>query len=142
MSPLQYMELALIEATKALNLGEVPIGAVLVSPAGDICYGYNCPISSHDPTAHAEAIAIRQMAKKLGNYRLIDCTLYVTLQPCLMCIGIIEQARIPIVYYGTQENKYQLPYENLCHFQLKGPVLPQPCKKILSDFFLWRRQQA
>lgn len=138
----QYMQLALEEAVKALKKQEVPIGAVVVSPSGHISYGHNSPVSSHDPRAHAEAIAIGHMARHLGNYRLMDCTLYVTLQPCLMCTGLINHARIKTVYYGTSESKYKIPYDTLKNFELHGPILEQACRGILQDFFKQRRHMA
>lgn len=138
----QHMNLALSEALKALQLGEVPIGALVVSPTGHLTYGYNCPIEKNDPTAHAEIIAMRKMAQHLGNYRLTNCILYVTLQPCLMCSGAIDQSRIRQVYYGATENKCRLDYKKLCRFKLNGPILEPECQKIILDFFNWRRFDA
>src|SRR3712207_1735566 len=99
------MSLALAEARKALAAGEVPVGAVIVANGEVIGAGFNAPISSNDPTAHAELIAMRQAAAGVGNYRLTGSTLYVTVEPCLMCVGAMVHARIGLVVYGTAEPK-------------------------------------
>lgn len=133
-----YMRLALAQAEQALQEGEVPIGAALVSPCGLVTVGHNCPITHHDPSNHAEMVAIRAMAQLKKNYRLPGCTLYVTLQPCLMCSGLIEQARIKQVFYAASELKYTLDYSRF-RFKLMGPILPEPAQKMLQDFFRARR---
>jgi len=97
------MQQALAEAETAARLGEVPIGAVLVHAGTVIGRGYNLRETSNDPTTHAEMVAIRQAAAALGSWRLIDCTLYVTLEPCVMCMGAIILARVPRLVYGCRD---------------------------------------
>jgi tRNA(adenine34) deaminase len=101
----RWMDEALQEAKKAEAIGEVPIGAVIVKDGEVIGRGYNLRETQHDPTAHAEMIAIRQAAERVGGWRLNDCDLYVTLEPCPMCAGAILQARIRRVIYGTEDPK-------------------------------------
>lgn len=100
-----FMQVALGLAREAASAGEVPVGAVVVVDGEIIGRGYNCPISTHDPTAHAEVVAMRDAAARLGNYRLTDATLYVTVEPCLMCVGAIVHARIGTLVYGAPEPK-------------------------------------
>src|SRR5690349_17554092 len=97
------MRVALELADQAELSGEVPVGAVIVKEGAIIGRGYNCPISSADPTAHAEVIALRDAARHVDNYRLVDCTLYVTLEPCAMCVGAIFHARVARLVYGARE---------------------------------------
>lgn len=100
----QYMRLALAQAELAAKAGEVPVGAVLVNSKGEVLgQGYNQPISLCDPTAHAEMVVLRQAALALANYRLPDTTLYVTLEPCAMCVGALHHARIKRLVYGAAE---------------------------------------
>ncbi len=99
------MQLALAEARKAVDAGEVPVGAVVVMDGEVAGAGFNQPISTHDPTAHAEIGAMRAAAARLGNYRLSGATLYVTVEPCLMCVGAMVHARIGTVVYGATEPK-------------------------------------
>ena len=99
------MRSALELADQAEIAGEVPVGAVVVKDGTIIGRGYNCPISSADPTAHAEVMALRDAARYLDNYRLVDCTLYVTLEPCAMCVGAIFHARVARLVYGAREPK-------------------------------------
>lgn len=101
----KFMHQALMLAKKAEEAGEVPVGAVIVLDNEIIAEGYNQPILSHDPSAHAEMVAIRAAAKKLGNYRLLNTTLYVTLEPCIMCLGAMVHARIKRLVYGAQDPK-------------------------------------
>ena len=142
------MRLALAEAGKALDAGEVPIGAVIVLDGTVIGAGYNQPISSSDPTAHAEIVALRAAAARVGNYRLTGATMYVTVEPCLMCVGAMVHARIGTVVFGTTEPKagalvsmtraHELP--NLNHkLQIEGGVLDGECRAIMQDFFKARR---
>lgn len=142
------MRLALAEAGKALDAGEVPIGAVIVLDGTVIGAGYNQPISSSDPTAHAEIVALRAAAARVGNYRLTGATMYVTVEPCLMCVGAMVHARIGTVVFGTTEPKagalvsmtraHELP--NLNHkLQVEGGVLDGECRAIMQDFFKARR---
>ena len=100
-----WMEEALREAQRAAALGEVPVGAVVVCDGRVIGRGWNCPISQHDPTAHAEVLALREAGRALGNYRLNDCDLYVTIEPCAMCAGAITHARIKRLVYGADDPK-------------------------------------
>lgn len=142
------MRLALAEAGKALGAGEVPIGAVVVLDGNVIGAGYNQPISSSDPTAHAEIVALRAAAARVGNYRLTGATMYVTVEPCLMCVGAMVHARIDTVVFGAAEPKagalvsmtraHELP--NLNHkLQVEGGVLEGECRAIMQDFFKARR---
>jgi tRNA(Arg) A34 adenosine deaminase TadA len=100
-----FMRAALAEAARAAALDEVPIGAVIVHEGAIIGAGFNQPISSHDPTAHAEVVALRAAARAIGNYRLTGATLYVTVEPCLMCVGAMIHARIGLVVFGAVEPK-------------------------------------
>ena len=101
-----YMKDALVEAEKAAHQGEVPVGAILVGPSGEIiARAHNQPISLNDPTAHAEVLVLRQAGSELGNYRLTNHILYVTLEPCVMCVGAMVQARLAMVVYGAVDPK-------------------------------------
>ena len=100
-----FMQLALAQAELALEAGEVPVGAVLVREGQVIARAHNAPVGQHDPSAHAEILVMREAAAKLGNYRLDDCTLYVTLEPCTMCAGAILNARLSKVVWGAPEPK-------------------------------------
>jgi len=143
-----YMALALDQAHNGWAMGEVPVGAVVVRDGQVVATGFNQPIANHDPTAHAEIQAMRAAATLLGNYRLADCTLYVTLEPCAMCAGAIQHARIARLVYGARDPKTgacgsvvdlfaqaQLNY----HTAVSGGVLAERCGKLLSDFFAERR---
>lgn len=144
-----YMHEALAEAKKAWAAGEVPVGAVLVKEGEIIGRGFNQPISSHDPSAHAEIMALRDAAKSLGNYRLVDSTLYVTFEPCAMCAGAIFHARVKRVVYGAAEyktgaagsivNLFAEPKLNF-HAQIEGGVLAKECGQMVSEFFAERRK--
>ena len=105
MTDTDYMRAALDMASQALAAGEVPVGAVVVLNGEIIGRGFNAPISRHDPSAHAEMMALREAAQRLGNYRLVDCELFVTLEPCLMCAGAIMHARIARLVYGASDPK-------------------------------------
>lgn len=142
------MQLALALAKQAGELGEVPVGAIVVKNSEIIGRGFNQPISTHDPSAHAEMVAIREAAKFLGNYRLVDCELFVTLEPCVMCLGAIFHARISRVIFGATDLKtgacgsvIDLPsIEKLNHHANITPnICSEECGKILSDFFKQRR---
>jgi tRNA(adenine34) deaminase len=141
------MRLALSEARNALHLGEVPIGAVLVRDQDVVAAGFNQPVHAVDPTAHAELVAIRKAARELGNYRVPGTTLYVTVEPCMMCVGAIVQARISTLVYGAPEPKFGAVQSLFNLGDLRIPhrltvvsgVLEQDCKKILQDFFKFRR---
>jgi len=146
-----YMRLALQEAERALAEDEVPVGAVIVHEDRVIAAAHNQREQLHDPTAHAEMIAITQAAEARGSWRLDACTLYVTLEPCPMCAGAILQARIPTVVYGATDPKagavhtlYQLlddPRLNHRCLIVSG-VLAEPCGAILSRFFQKQRQMG
>ena len=139
----QHMQRALDEAKRALELGEVPVGAAVVCGDEVIALAHNERETTGDPTAHAEVLAIRRAAKKLGRRRLTGCTLYVTLEPCPMCAGAILNARIPKVYYGARDREMgacggvlNLFMEDFpTHPALVGGVLEEECRGVLSDFF-------
>lgn len=142
------MEQALALAREAAAIGEVPVGAVVVRDGVVIGRGYNRPISSHDPTAHAEVIALRDAALHMGNYRLPGCMLYVTLEPCCMCAGAMLHARISQVVYGAADPKSGAAGSVLdlfaerrlnFHAQVSGGVLATESSRLLRQFFAERR---
>ncbi len=146
-----YMRMALQQAEQARAEDEVPVGAVILHQQTVIAAAYNQREMLRDPTAHAEMIAITQAAEALGSWRLEDCTLYVTLEPCPMCAGAIVQARIPRVVYGATDAKagaVQSLFHLLDDFRLNhraevtSGVLSEPCGSILSDFFAEKRRQG
>ena len=147
-----HMEMALEEARAAAAQEEVPVGAVIVSlNQGVIGRAHNQREQLHDPTAHAEMIAITQAAQALGSWRLENCALYVTLEPCPMCAGAIVLARLPYVIYGAADPKagacetlYQIPRDpRLNHrAQIIGGVLGDDCAEVLSRFFAGKRRQG
>ncbi|EKM94035.1 cytidine/deoxycytidylate deaminase [Stutzerimonas degradans] len=145
-----FMREALALAEQGAALGEVPVGAVLVQDGQIVGRGFNCPISRHDPSAHAEMVAIRDAAQTVANYRLPGSTLYVTLEPCSMCAGLIVHSRIQRVVYGATEPKAGVvvsrgqffAQEFLNHRVLvEGGVLAQECGEALREFFRLRRQK-
>ena len=143
-----FMKKALSEAEKAIKAGEVPVGAVLVEGEKIIACGYNKPLSLDDPTAHAEIVAIREACKGKGNYRLTGCDLYVTLEPCAMCLGAAIHARLRRVVFGSLDPKggavestMSFPWEKMNHrLEIKGGVLAAECGKILKSFFEKKRK--
>ena len=144
----QFMQYAIELARRAEAEGEVPVGAIIVKDSEIIAEGWNRPITNHDPTAHAEIQAIRVAAEKLGNYRLPDTTLYVTLEPCLMCIGAITHARIKRVVYGATDPRagavqsiYTISDDRKLnhHIDVEGGLLAEECGQLLRDFFRQRR---
>lgn len=147
---LEHMAMALEEAREAFGEDEVPVGAVIVSlKQGVLARAHNQRELLKDPTAHAEMIAITQAAQALASWRLEDCVLYVTLEPCPMCAGAIVQARVPMVVYGTADPKagacdtlYQITNDpRLNHrAQVVGGVMAEDCARLLSDFFLAKRR--
>lgn len=147
--PEYYMHRALELAAQAAALGEVPVGAVIVNAEGEIVgRGFNQCISQQDATAHAEVQAIRDACQNTHNYRLNQCTLYVTLEPCTMCIGAILNARIKTLYYGAKEPRTgviasvcNLPAQPWFNHRLevKGGLLQAAAKKLLENFFQARR---
>jgi tRNA(adenine34) deaminase len=146
----RFMRLALEEARNALHIGEVPVGAVLVADSEVLATGFNQPIHCVDPTAHAEIVALRRAAKAVSNYRLPGTTLYVTAEPCLMCVGALVHARVARVVYGVPEPKHgavaslvEVSQLSLNHqFAVLTGVLEGDCRKLLQDFFKFRRQEA
>ena len=145
-----YMALALEQARLAATEGEVPIGAVLVCDGAVVAHGRNARESAADPTAHAEMIAIREGAERLGRWRLSGCTLYVTLEPCPMCAGALVNARVDRLVYGAADPKagatgtlYDLSADaRLNHsFEVRGGVLEQECGQILKEFFQGLRER-
>lgn len=146
-----FMRIALDEASRAAAIGEVPVGAVVVRGGQIIGRGFNQPISSSDPTTHAEIVALRSAAKLLNNYRLVDCSLYVTLEPCAMCVGAMLHARLTRVVWGAPEPKsgacgsvINLPAESRLnhHTNFVGGVLATESGAILKAFFRERRKPA
>lgn len=144
-----FMGQALQQAHQAWALGEVPVGAVLVRDGQIVAVGFNQPIAAHDPTAHAEIMALRAAAQVLGNYRLPGCDLYVTLEPCAMCAGAMMHARLSRVIFGAPDPKTGacgsiidlFAQEKLNHHtQVVSGVLAQQCSTLLKDFFAERRQ--
>ena len=146
----QAMGLALEQAQRALAAGEVPVGAVVVRAGEVIGRGYNQPLGAHDPSAHAEVVALREAAARLGNYRLDGCTLYVTLEPCAMCAGAMLHARLARVVFGAADPKtgaagsvldlFAEPRLNH-HTRCTGGVAAEPCGALLQRFFAGRRAQ-
>jgi tRNA(adenine34) deaminase len=145
------LRLAIEQARHAAALGEVPVGAVLALRGKVVATGFNRPIGSRDPTAHAEISALRAGAQVLGNYRLVDCDLYVTLEPCAMCAGAIMHARIRRLFYGAPDpktgacgsvvNLFAEPRLNH-HTEVVGGVLGDECGSLLSAFFAGRRRSG
>ncbi|ACT50219.1 tRNA adenosine(34) deaminase TadA [Methylovorus glucosotrophus] len=143
-----FMQQALQLAQAAADAGEVPVGALVVLDGKIIGRGMNAPIGSHDPTAHAEIQAMREAAAAIGNYRLVGCTLYVTLEPCAMCSGAIQHARIARLVYGARDPKtgscgsvIDLMAESRLnhHTEVAGGILAEECGSMLSRFFSARR---
>ena len=142
------MQQALADARKAIEIGEVPVGAIVVIDGAIAGAGFNRPIAANDPTAHAEIEAMRGAAARVGNYRLTGATLYVTVEPCLMCVGAMVHARIGTVVYGAAEPKagalasmtraHELPGLNH-RLEIVGGVLEDECRQIMQDFFRSRR---
>jgi tRNA(adenine34) deaminase len=149
---LHHMAMALEEAAMAADEGEVPVGAVIVSmDRGLIGRAHNQRERLHDPTAHAEMIAITQAAAALASWRLEECCLYVTLEPCPMCAGAIVQARLPWVVFGCTDPKagacetlYQITSDPRLNHRARviGGVMAEPCAALLSDFFAARRREG
>ena len=144
----EFMQLALAQAALAAAQNEVPVGAIIVKENRVIASGFNQPISTHDPSAHAEMVALRSAGCTLNNYRLIDTTLYVTLEPCVMCIGAIIHARVKRVVYGARDPKagavesvFQIADESRLNHSVEyeGGVLAEQCADKLRQFFKSRR---
>jgi tRNA(adenine34) deaminase len=146
-----FMLEALALARQAATVGEVPVGAVIVCDGEIVGRGYNQPIQRHDPTGHAEVMALRNGAAALGNYRLPGCDLYVTLEPCAMCAGAIMQARIRRVVFGAADPKTGAAGSVIDlfaearlnhHTTVVAGVLGEECGRLLSDFFAARRNRT
>jgi tRNA(adenine34) deaminase len=149
MSDEEFMREALALAKLAAEAGEVPVGAVLVREGAVVGRGYNRPVTGRDPTAHAEVMALRDAAEQIGNYRLGECQLYVTLEPCAMCAGAIMHARVSRVVYGAADPKsgacgsvVDLFAENRLnhHATVTGGVMAEEAAKLLKEFFGARRR--
>lgn len=151
MNDTEFMQIALALAAEAGSKGEVPVGAIVVKDGAVIGRGSNAPISQHDPSAHAEIQAMRDAASNIGNYRLVDCTLYVTLEPCAMCTGAIQHARIARLVFGASDpktgacgsviNLMAEPKLNH-HTEVSGGILAAECGGLLSQFFASRRKNC
>ncbi len=149
MQPDDLMSAALDEARRARDAGEVPIGAVVSIDGAIVGRGFNQPLSSGDPTAHAEIVAIREAARTTGNYRLTGATLCVTIEPCLMCVGALVHARIGTLVYGATEPRtgavistvrgVELPGHNH-QFEVVGGVREEECRALIQSFFRDRRE--
>jgi tRNA(adenine34) deaminase len=144
-----WMRLALAEAERALAAGEVPVGAVIVMDERVVGAGFNQPIGTSDPTAHAEMVALRAAAHAVGNYRLTGADLYVTVEPCLMCVGALVHARIRTVVYGAPDPKSgavgsAFPAHALAglnhRLEVVGGVLEDDCRAIIQRFFQEKRR--
>lgn len=147
-----YMHLALEQAELARAAGEVPVGAIVVDADGKVIgSGFNQPIGTHDPSSHAEIKALRDAAQRIGNYRLPGCSLFVTLEPCVMCVGAILHARIARVVYGATDPKTGAAHSVLRLFdegqinhqtRIEGGMLAETCANLLRDFFAERRRKS
>jgi tRNA(adenine34) deaminase len=145
------MDAALEEARRARDAGEVPIGAVVAVEGEIVARGFNQPIGSGDPTAHAEIVAIREAARRVGNYRLTGATLAVTIEPCLMCVGALIHARIGTLVFGAAEPRSgavistvrggELPGHNH-RFEVVAGVRETECRELMQEFFKTRRQPS
>ena len=145
----EFLKEAIREATKAAEMGEVPVGAVVVKKGEIIGKGHNKTEKTGDPTAHAEVLAIKSAAETLGTWRLDDCDLYVTLEPCPMCAGAIINSRIKRVYFGAYDTKggaasnesvvnlFNMPFQNTP--ETYGGICEKECAKLLTDFFKKQR---
>lgn len=148
-SDFYYLGEALEQAREGLAAGEVPVGAVLVGEGGEVlARAYNRPIALHDPTAHAEVLVLREAAARLGNYRLPGTTVYVTIEPCLMCLGALLQARVARLVFGAPDPKggacvslYRLPEDPRLnhHLEVTGGVREAECRELLQEFFRKKR---
>ena len=147
----EFMKMALMQAHLARDAGEVPVGAVLVANQQVIATGHNQPIGHHDPSAHAEIVTLKAAGATLNNYRLPETTLYVTLEPCMMCCGAIMHARVSRLVYGASDAKTGCVHSVMKlfdnaqlnhHTMVEGGVLADECAQVLKDFFKERRAKA
>lgn len=147
----EFMKMALMQAHLARDAGEVPVGAVLVANQQVIATGHNQPIGHHDPSAHAEIVTLKAAGAALSNYRLPETTLYVTLEPCMMCCGAIMHARVSRLVYGASDAKTGCVHSVMKlfdnaqlnhHTMVEGGVLADECAQVLKDFFKERRAKA
>ena len=145
-----FMEASLKEARNALSCKEVPVGAVVVMSGTIVGRGHNLVITHNDPTAHAEMMALKDASKHIGNYRMNECTLYVTVEPCIMCAGAIVHSRLKTLVYGVEDAKWGgvhslytiLSDRRLNHtLEVRSGILHDKCKKIIRQFFNVRRQE-
>jgi tRNA(adenine34) deaminase len=146
----EFMQIAIEQARQAFTLGEVPIGAVLIDAEGQIlAKDCNRTISRCDPTAHAEILVIRKASAVLGNYRLLNTTLYVSIEPCVMCMGALIHARVRTIVYGASDPRwgacgslYAFAEDTRFNHRPEtiGGVCEEPCRKLMQDFFRQRRQ--
>jgi len=145
------MRRALREAERGFKEDEVPVGAVVVKDGRVLARAHNRPVRLQDPSAHAEVLALRRAARKLGNYRLTRCTLYVTIEPCAMCAGVITQARLRRVVFGAFDPKAGasgsaltvLNHPKLNHqVEIRSGVMAEDCARLLRDFFRRKRKKA
>lgn len=150
MEDVKFMRAALGEAARAMKEAEVPVGAVVVHEGRVLARAHNRSLHLHDPTAHAEVLALRRAARKLGNYRLPGCSLYATIEPCAMCAGAIVQARLRCVVFGTEDPKAGaggsvlaiLNHPQLNHrVEVRRGVLQEECASLLREFFRRRRKK-
>ena len=132
------MQAAIAQAKKAQSLGEVPVGAVIVKDGKIIARGYNRPIKNYDPSAHAEIVAIRAAGKKIKNYRLTDCEIYVTIEPCAMCRDAIRQARIKKIIYGADDA--DIAKKQKRRIETTSGVLKNECSSLIKNFFASKRK--
>ena len=146
-----FMRLALAQAALGRAAGEVPVGAVVVADGAVVGRGYNLSIGSSDPTAHAEVLALREAARAAANYRLPGAVLYVTVEPCLMCVGAMVHARIGTLVFGTAEPKAGAVLSTICAPELPSlnhrvevvpGILEEECREIIQRFFRERRDRA
>ena len=144
----EFMKMALMQAHLACDAGEVPVGAVLVANQQVIAAGHNQPIGQHDPSAHAEIVTLKAAGAALSNYRLPETTLYVTLEPCMMCCGAIMHARVSRLVYGASDAKTGCVHSVMKlfdnaqlnhHTMVEGGVFADECAQVLKDFFKDRR---
>jgi tRNA(adenine34) deaminase len=143
-----FMADALVEASRAASHGEVPVGAIVVLEGKIIGRGHNQPIAGKDPTAHAEILALREAARTIGAYRLPDAILYVTLEPCVMCVGAVIHARLAAIKYGARDEKagalgsvYDIGRDGRLNHRIEvvGGLMEDECAAVLRDFFQQRR---